>query len=334
MKAWVCRTSGIGEAAIALIDVAGPDARRLVEVLTGRPISESPSLRRIGDEVVVRFEPRGWIGEAMVRLTCHGGPAAVEAVRRRLVEQGAEDVGPRDLIRGAWERGAIDRIRAEALLHLRSARTPRAARMLADQSAGALARDLAAGKIEDLIRAAPLGIALTHPRRVVLAGPPNAGKSTLFNALLRRERAIVSPVPGTTRDPVSDLIAIEGVPIELIDTAGVGEARDAVEADAIRRTESRVRSADLVLAVAEAGSCVKTPGLRVWTKIDVASPGRGIAVCAPREEGLDELRRAVLRALGLEAAEEPGRGMIFTPAQLEGIRRDPNAFLVAPPELD
>jgi tRNA modification GTPase len=334
MKAWACRTSGVGEAAIALIDVVGPDARSVIEALTGRSLNESPSLRRIGDEVVVTFQPRGWTGEPTVTVSCHGGSAAWQAVMHRLKESGVEPIEPRDLIRRAWERGALDRPQAEAMAYLRSARTLRAARMLSDQLSGALSRDLKAGKTQELLDRSSLGIALTHPRRVVLAGKPNAGKSTLFNALLQRERAIVSPVPGTTRDPVSDCIAIEGVPIELIDTAGVDEAKDALEAEAIRRTQSRMKQADLVLAVAEAGSDDPASGLRVWTKTDLARPGPGPAVCAPRGEGLDELRSAILRELRLDAPETPGQGMIFTPAQAEAIRRDPKGFLVSPPELE
>jgi tRNA modification GTPase len=327
--------SGAGEAAIAIIDVFGPDARAVVERLTGRPLTDRPAVCKIGDEVVVRWVPSGFTRETTVAITCHGGAAAWQSVMRRLVEQGVTAVEPRVMIRRAWERGAVDRAQAEAYWHLPSARTHRAARMLNDQWAGALSCELRAGKIEELLERAALGIALVTPPRVALVGPPNAGKSTLFNALLQRERALVSPVAGTTRDPVRDLVAIEGIPIELIDTAGIEEARDELEAQAIERTRRQAREAQLVLAVAEAGTEDSTEGLRVWTKCDVRAPSvPGIPVSAVQGTGLDELRRAILRELKLDVRDLPGQGMIFTARQRDAIRRDPHAYLSGPPDLE
>jgi tRNA modification GTPase len=335
MRAWACVVSGRGEAALALIDVFGPDARPLVEKLTGRPVLRRPSLRRLGDEVMVRYSRRGFTGEPTVTVSCHGGRAACEAVLASL--RGVEVVGVREMILRAWRNGAVDRTQAEAYHHLLSARTHRAARMLQDQWEGALGRELREGRVDELQALARLGIALVRPPVVVLAGEPNAGKSTLFNALLQRERALVSEIAGTTRDPVRDWTAIDGIPVELIDTAGVEEARDEIEAQAIERALSASRRADLVVWVREPTGRAEAPAgaLEVWSKRDLGEPpGPGPAVSARTGEGLDGLRASILHRLSLDVPDAPGRGMIFTPAQLESIRRDPAAFLAGVPQLE
>src|SRR5436189_1983245 len=124
---------------------------------------------------------------------------------------------PSDLLERAVETGALDRIRAEAWTLLPRAATELAALVLQDQADGALSEAVtklsAPRDAERLLSTAPLGLVLARPARVVLAGSPNVGKSTLFNALLREDRALVSPVAGTTRDPVREVIAIDQVPI-------------------------------------------------------------------------------------------------------------------------
>ncbi|KQP28452.1 tRNA modification GTPase MnmE [Methylobacterium sp. Leaf102] len=139
---------------------------------------------------------------------------------------------------------------------------------------------------------------------VVLAGPPNAGKSTLLNALSRRDAAIVSPVPGTTRDVIEVRCDLGGLPVLLIDTAGLREAGDALEAEGIRRTRARIAQADLVLLLAEAGSTSDVtdlsvpmpPVLRVQTKADLSEGSRsaeGHVISAMTGEGLDTLLDAI-----------------------------------------
>ncbi|WP_082531799.1 tRNA uridine-5-carboxymethylaminomethyl(34) synthesis GTPase MnmE [Methylobacterium sp. Leaf469] len=139
---------------------------------------------------------------------------------------------------------------------------------------------------------------------VVLAGPPNAGKSTLLNALSRRDAAIVSPVPGTTRDVIEVRCDLGGLPVLLIDTAGLREAGDALEAEGIRRTRARIAQADLVLLLAEAGSISDVtdlsvpmpPVLRVQTKADLSEGSRsaeGHVISAMTGEGLDTLLDAI-----------------------------------------
>ncbi|WP_132254627.1 tRNA uridine-5-carboxymethylaminomethyl(34) synthesis GTPase MnmE [Methylobacterium segetis] len=141
---------------------------------------------------------------------------------------------------------------------------------------------------------------------VVLAGPPNAGKSTLLNALSRREAAIVSDVPGTTRDAIEVRCDLGGLPVILVDTAGLRETEDCVEAEGIRRTRARMASADLVLhlsaADAPASADPGPPGLAVTTKADLAEPGGpGLSVSALTGQGLDRL---------LDAIEAAARGAL------------------------
>ncbi|TXM80003.1 GTPase, partial [Methylobacterium sp. WL116] len=130
---------------------------------------------------------------------------------------------------------------------------------------------------------------------VVLAGPPNAGKSTLLNALSRRDAAIVSPVPGTTRDAIEVRLDLGGLPVMLVDTAGLRETHDPVEAEGIRRTRRRMAEADLVLMLVPPVPKATEPAatgrvLRVRTKADLADgSGGGLAVSALTGQGMPAL---------------------------------------------
>ena len=253
--------SAPGRGAVALIHVAGEGARALVARLAGREPEARPRVAtlKLGgeavDEVVVRTVD-GLSGEETVEIGCHGGTLSSDRVLEALEASGARRGGPDELLERAVETGALDRLRADAWGRLPAARTELAARVLRDQAEGALSKAVAAMKdrrdADRLLATAPLGIALAAPPRVVLAGSPNAGKSTLFNALLGAPRAIESPEPGTTRDPVREVLAIEQVPIELADTAGVEDPRDAIEGEAIERTRRALADADLVLFVFDA----------------------------------------------------------------------------------
>lgn len=176
-----------------------------------------------------------------------------------------------------------------------------------------MVRDAIAATLDDGGRGERLRDGFT----VVLAGPPNAGKSTLLNALSRRDAAIVSPVPGTTRDVIEVRCDLGGLPVLLIDTAGLREAGDALEAEGIRRTRARIPQADLVLLLLEAGSTpdvTDLPGpmpamIRVQTKADLSEGSRSadsLVISAMTGEGLDALLDAIEHhasaAVGGEAA--------------------------------
>ncbi|MBV8878617.1 MAG: 50S ribosome-binding GTPase, partial [Planctomycetaceae bacterium] len=155
-------------------------------------------------------------------------------------------------------------------------------------------------------------------------------KSTLFNALLREDRALVSPVAGTTRDPVREVVAIDQVPFELIDTAGVDAPRDLLEQLSLERTQRALKDADIVLFVFDAEAGAQGPELRfleslghrrtilLVNKIDAGNKKpllEALPVSAKTGQGLDELRRRLLRSLGAGARPAPGEAVVFTARQ-------------------
>ncbi len=343
-----------GRGAIAVIHVVGEGSRALVGSLFGGEIGDRPRPGRIThrgellDEVMVRTA-QGFTGEETVEVTCHGG---VATVRRLLEAFGIPRAGIRELLERGVETGHLDRIRAEAWALLPEALTELAARVLHDQAEGALSgavRGLrSAAEAGRLLGTAPFGAALAVPRRIALAGPPNAGKSTLFNAIVGADRALVSPEPGTTRDPVRERVAIEGIPVELVDTAGVEEPRDLLEQMSIDRARKAAEGADLVLFLFDAQAGPRIDDLRffeslrdrrvivVANKVDVGMklpPLDTLRVSARTGEGLDELRRGILRALGVGVRPPEGSPVVFTTRQerlltravqsgdLEGVRR-------------
>lgn len=277
-----------GRGAVGVVVAEGPDAVRAVESCfisgRGRPLGRAP-LRRIlvghwgspeGEELIVcRREPR------RVEVHCHGGHAAVRQVIASLTRHGCREVTWQEWLRVAslsrpqpmqsqatLATFSNSAIASSAHIALADATTVRAAAILLDQLDGALARAidqaLAALAANEWARArelvgqlqgrSELGMHLTAPWRVVLAGAPNVGKSSLMNALAGYSRAIVSPTPGTTRDLVSLTTALEGWAIELIDTAGLHGSGDPLEAAGIELARHAFATADLVLLVEEASS--------------------------------------------------------------------------------
>ena len=311
---------------------------------------------RVLDEVILyRAAPEA------LEVNCHGGPAAVEAVCRRLAALGLERVAPDRLLQfeGA---GPIER---DARRLLQSARTPLAARILLDQLNGALegalaalVADLDAGRIADarseietlLARWRMCGrfLAPGAPGRVAVAGRPNVGKSTLLNRLVGAERVITSASPGTTRDAVEADAALEGVPVVLVDTAGVREAEAAVEREGVARARREASAAALVVYLLDAVegatdedraalATLGDRGLAVWNKSDLACllvrrpacgplavaekepvPFSALRVSALRGDGMDALVRAILVRLGWEPPA-PGEAVPFTSAQAAAL---------------
>jgi len=293
----------MGESAIGVIRVSGPDAIAVVAPLLRATIPlqafTSHTLRRIGvvdpksgelvDEALcaVMRAPRSYTGEDVVELSCHGSPALLRMVTQWIVAGGARLAAPGEFTRRAFVNGRIDLARAEAVALMIGARTERAVALAARALAGGFAdrvrvvrdalvdviagleveldfpderighdRDGAAATIARLrtdvdrwANAARHGRVVHEGITVVLVGPPNAGKSSLLNALLGRDRAIVSPVPGTTRDIVEGTIAVAGVPVRLLDTAGLEAPHDDIEAEGIRRSRQAIDESDLLLVV-------------------------------------------------------------------------------------
>jgi len=264
-----------GSGGIAVIEVRGRGAAGLVaEVFRpkggrGWPDAVGGTLHyghivdegAVVDEVIVR-RIGSECGE-VVEINCHGGIAAADALLQLAVRHGATEQAA--AAGGQWPAfscGAeFDAVQREALRLLPDAETRLAARVLADQADGALSRALraidltgpgCAGELLRLQQSAAFGIALTRPRWIALVGPPNAGKSSLFNALVGDSRAIVSPVPGTTRDFVTELIEFGGYPVELVDTAGLRSRGGLVEMKGVEATWRVVSDADVIVLVIDA----------------------------------------------------------------------------------
>jgi len=167
--------------------------------------------------------------------------------------------------------------------------------------------------LDDVLARSRQGSLLNSGVHVVLAGPPNVGKSSLLNRLAGEERAIVTPIPGTTRDALRETIHIDGLAVVLVDTAGLRDSADEVEKLGIARTQLELERADVVLAVHDAGTAaasMPTTSKRVdvYNKVDLrpgfVAPSGAIAVSAKTGQGLAELREAIVRAAGWSSTGE------------------------------
>lgn len=321
-----------GRGALAVVGVAGAGALEIVARLfhpRGTPLANRPdgsiAFGRWADPergeelVVVRRTPES------LEVHCHGGIAASEAVAKSLEAAGAV---PQPWPEWLAASGASE-IEVEAREALAQASGPKAARILARQLAGALDREIdriatlrAAGRqaeaeaaVARLVRASRVGLRLARPWRVVLAGPVNAGKSSLVNALAGHARSIVSAEPGTTRDVLETRIVLDGWEIDLIDTAGLREVdlADAspTERAGIDRALAAITDADLTLRLSRVGFSLPNPReINVLSQCDLLLPDAppppsAIRTSAVTGEGIAELAAAVVRYLVPEEHEEP-----------------------------
>jgi tRNA modification GTPase len=256
---------------------------------------------RLDEGVVTWFAaPNSYTGEDVLEVAAHGSPVILDLLVRRALEAGARLARPGEFTERAFLHGRIDLTQAEAVRDLIAAETLYQVRVAAEQLGGALSRRVAPVKeqlvaLVTLLEAgidfaeddidvtpdaeirrrldaldaalAPIAASFREGRLVhngltmAIVGRPNAGKSSLFNRLVERERAIVTATPGTTRDLVTERISLGGIPVELVDTAGLRETKDEVESHGIARTESAMADADLVLLLLDATTAVDSEGL-------------------------------------------------------------------------
>ncbi len=237
--------------------------------------------------------PRSYTKEDVVEINCHGGIVALRRVMDLILENGARLAQPGEFTKRAFLNGRIDLAQAEAVLDIIRAKTDSALKAATAQLEGGLSkqiekirkvvlgalsvleanidfpeeeigslnlkgvsRDLeeASGELKKLIQDAGKGRVLREGILVVICGRPNVGKSSLLNALLKQERSIVTPIPGTTRDTIEEIIDIKGIPIRIIDTAGIIEPKDLVEKKAVQRSKKYITQAELVILLFDGNS--------------------------------------------------------------------------------
>lgn len=257
--------------------------------------------------------PNSYTGEDTLELQAHGGPVVMDRLLKRVIQLGARQARPGEFSERAFLNGKIDLVQAEAVADLISASTEQAARgairSLKGEFSGrvnTLLEELTVlrvfieaaidfseeeidflgdskvsdglekliGLINQLKKGASQGVLLGEGFNIVIAGAPNAGKSSLLNALLGQDRAIVSEVPGTTRDIVSEQINIDGLLVKIIDTAGLRSGPDTVEQEGIRRAWLSIADADSVLWVVDGSKGRGPRGEEVWPEYRERFPKR------------------------------------------------------------
>lgn len=321
-------------------------------------IRVDPNLTLIDTAVVLAFKgPHSYTGEDVVEFQCHGGSVTPRRVLEACLASGARLAHRGEFTERAFLNGRLSYDEAESVLDLVDAKTDRAADAalrgvsgecrketrgiydaLVDISStvehaldvseeelpssffDGLVSSVAAisARLDEAIRRAKEGKILRDGALVVIAGPPNAGKSSLLNALLGESRAIVSATPGTTRDSIEEWLDIDGWPVRLVDTAGLRETDDDIEGEGVARARDLMEKADIVLNLTPADANRESPVARhpspstrtieVFSKCDLAANSEDfgvISVSAKTGEGLDTLRGAIAAELERKAAE-PG----------------------------
>jgi tRNA modification GTPase len=351
----VIRLSGARAFKIAISVVRGevlPKPRRVglrsIQDDTGRVIDEG---------LLITFEgPGSYTGEDVVEFTGHGGVMVTRRVLERFVEAGAIPAGPGEFTQRAFMNGRMDLTQAEAVMDLISAQTSLALRSANEQLDGrlgrtcenirakllgaiahleafidfpeedidpevgaALCRTLSeqSASIAGLLSTADQGRILREGVRTVIFGKPNVGKSSLLNRLLGYQRAIVSSKEGTTRDTIEEVVNLRGIPLRLIDTAGVRESSDEIEQEGIAMTHGQLARADLVLVIWDLSESffdsaeVSIPDgarrLDILNKSDLEdvswAGAKGLRISCESGSGFEDLESAISKLLSLDEAQ-------------------------------
>jgi tRNA modification GTPase len=318
--------------------------------------------RRVDQVVCVVWRgPHSSTGEDVVEVTCHGGDTVAQAVLRALYDAGARPAAPGEFTQRAFLNGKLDLAQAEAvadLIHAESRlghRTAIAAlRGRVSEAVGAVRqslvqtaalveleldfgeedvefadrdslRDLLAEAdrlLEELAGSARLGALARDGVRVVLGGRPNAGKSTLLNALVGDDRAIVSPVAGTTRDAVEAEAEIGGLRVRFVDTAGLRETADAIEAEGTRRARAAIDASDVLVYVVDASVGLDDEERAFLTALARRRPELPVVLVQNKADLVDGPARLGVEAEGAGAAlAVSAHGALADPAALDGLRR-------------
>jgi len=320
-----------------------------------------PEAKRWVDEVLVTVmkSPRTYTREDIVEINCHGGTLPTKRILEIVLESGARLAEPGEFTKRAFLNGRIDLNQAEAVLDVINARTEKELACGLAQLDGEASREFhelreklvdvlavveahidfpeeelpsynellvriseLLSHLQKLLKAGEEGRLLSEGVKIAIIGRPNVGKSSLLNALLTENRAIVTPIPGTTRDTLAEWMNIGGYPVKILDTAGLRRARDLIESESQRRTELSIEDADIVLVVLDSSDCLTTDDRKVMMKVrdkramvvlnkrDVSTPRKlkaikeklnghpSVEVSATERTGLSELRQAILNCIG------------------------------------
>ena len=233
------------------------------------------------DEVIISFMkgPKSFTAEDTIEINCHGGVVSTNKVLETVIKAGARLAEPGEFTKRAFLNGRIDLSQAEAVMDIITAKTDLAMKSALMQSNGYLSREInklrfavdfteddeeidpsiplkvaeslekSINEMNSLLKSADEGKLIREGLSLAIVGKPNVGKSSLLNALLRQKRAIVTDIAGTTRDIIEEYINLDGIPVKIIDTAGIRETEDIVEKIGVERSREKIQEADLVLLV-------------------------------------------------------------------------------------
>ncbi|MGB2870072.1 MAG: tRNA uridine-5-carboxymethylaminomethyl(34) synthesis GTPase MnmE [Bacteroidota bacterium] len=326
-------------------------------------------------------KPHSYTGEDTVEVSCHGGVLVTKRVLESLVHAGARPAEPGEFTKRAFLNGKMDLSQAEAVADLIHADSDLARSTSLHQLEGSLSRRIQTlrdslvesiglleleldfvedglefvdkGKVErqietawatvsDLIQTYKFGRVYREGVKVVLAGAPNVGKSSLMNALLNEDRAIVTDIPGTTRDVIEEVVNIGGIAFRIVDTAGLRESPDPIEQEGVRRTQNQVSTADLLLLMLDSSrelsheektftqaisvrvkkgelNCIAIynkidlgPKTRNFEQVESALGTRGIPISALTGTGLTKLREALIEAVFHNQTASPEKSATVT----------------------
>ena len=333
-------------------------------------IPDPDSGQKLDEAIVTYFAgPNSYTGEDLVEIAAHGSPVVLEMLVRQALRAGARLARPGEFTERAFLAGRLDLTQAEGVRDLIEAQTLYQAKIAAEQMGGALSRrvqpakeklvalvalleagidfaeddveltpdteivtriDTIAEELRELAHSFERGRLVHGGLRLAIVGRPNVGKSSLFNRLLEQERAIVTATPGTTRDLVTERLSLGGIPVELVDTAGLRETREEAEAIGIRKTREALAEADLVLVVIDA-SALPSPDER---ELIASLEGRRALVAANKSDLVSDVGRPTedlgddqpsTAAVWLRTSAATGHGVPELRAALAQMVRDPGS---------
>jgi tRNA modification GTPase len=380
-------------------ELVEPASEHVGTAATGCPAEQSAA--RIDEVVVTYFaKPHSYTTDDIVEISAHGSPVVLRHIVELAMARGARLAEPGEFTMRAFLNGRIDLTQADAVRDLIDSQTLYQAKVAAQQLQGALSRRLQPIKqklveliatleagidfaeddisilpadqvrqriavirapLEELAASFAYGKIVHEGLTLAIVGRPNVGKSSLFNCLVERERAIVTATPGTTRDLVSETVAIGGIPVKLVDTAGIRRALDEAESIGIRKSMEALADADLVLVVFDSSQPLADednellsqvagrPAIVVNNKCDLRDHVRTAALGCPAEpssaqrshvrarvrtsattgEGISELRSEILRHIGGEAGAQAETGFLTNLRHQERIRESLAALAAA-----